>query len=63
MAEQAITQEQLFLPLLHYIADHGGEIDRQNDNLLDSLADRLGLTDEERQRETREGIETNGVDG
>ncbi len=55
MAEQAITQEQLFLPLLHFIADHGGEIDRQEDHLLDALADRLGLTDEERNRETEGG--------
>ena len=43
MAEQAITQEQLFLPLLHFMADHGGEIDRQKDDLLNALADRLGL--------------------
>ena len=42
MAEQAISQEQLFLPLLHFIADHGGEIGRQEDNLFDALADRLG---------------------
>lgn len=42
MAEQAITQEQLFLPLLHFIADHGGEIDRQADNLLDALPDPHG---------------------
>ncbi len=55
MAEQAITQEQLFLPLLHFIADHGGEIDRQEDHLLNALADRLGLTDEERNRETEGG--------
>lgn len=55
MAEQAITQEQLFLPLLHFISDHGGEIDRQEDRLLDALADRLGLTDEERSRTTEGG--------
>lgn len=55
MAEQAITQEQLFLPLLHFIADHGGEIDRQKDDLLDALADRLGLTDQERNRVTEGG--------
>ena len=58
MAEQAITQEQLFLPLLHFIADHGGEIGRQEDNLLDALADRLGLTHEERRRETGGGGRT-----
>lgn len=52
MTEQAITQEQLHLPLLQFIADHGGEIDRQEDDLLDALADRLGLTEEERQRTT-----------
>ncbi|WP_419167692.1 winged helix-turn-helix domain-containing protein [Candidatus Palauibacter sp.] len=55
MAEQAITQEQLFLPLLHFMADHGGEIDRQKDDLLNALADRLGLTDEERDRTTEGG--------
>ncbi len=55
MAEQAITQEKLFLPLLRFIADHGGEIDRQRDNLLDALADRLGLTQEERERTTEGG--------
>ncbi|WP_419942953.1 winged helix-turn-helix domain-containing protein [Candidatus Palauibacter sp.] len=55
MAEQAITQEQLFLPLLHFMADHGGEIDRQKDDLLNALADRLGLTDEERDRVTEGG--------
>jgi hypothetical protein len=52
MTEQAITQEELFLPLLHLLADYGGEIDRANDQLLDVLADRLGLTTEERNRTT-----------
>ncbi|WP_420441963.1 winged helix-turn-helix domain-containing protein [Candidatus Palauibacter sp.] len=55
MPDQAITQEQLFLPLLHFISDHGGEIDRQEDRLLDALADRLALTDEERNRTTEGG--------
>ncbi len=57
MAEATITQEELFLPLLRFIADHGGEIDRQRDKLLDALADRLGLTQEERNRETEGGRE------
>jgi len=52
MTEQAITQEELFLPLLHFLADHGGEINRANDHLLEALADRLGLTTEERNRTT-----------
>lgn len=55
MVEQAITQEELHLPLLNFIADHGGEIDRQEDDLLDALAERLGLTAEERQRTTESG--------
>ena len=57
MAEQAITQEELFLPLVQFIADHGGEIDRRRDNLLDALADRLGLTPEEREGATEGGRE------
>lgn len=52
MAEQAITQEQLFLPLLQFIADHGGVIEREADHLLEDLADRLGLSAEERTRQT-----------
>jgi hypothetical protein len=55
MAEQAITQEQLFLPLLWFIADRGGSIDRQADNLLEALADEIGLSTEERERETAGG--------
>jgi len=55
MAEQAITQEQLFLPLLNFIADNGGEIDRSRDGLLANLAERLGLTDEEQARTTGSG--------
>lgn len=55
MSEQAITQEQLFLPLLYFLADHGGEIDRERDNLLPALADRLGLTVEEQTRPTETG--------
>lgn len=55
MAEQAITQEQLFLPLLSFIADNGGEIDRNRDGLLENLAERLGLTEEEQSRTTEGG--------
>jgi hypothetical protein len=53
--EQAITQEELFLPLLRFIADHGGEIHRDTDDILNGLADRLGLTQEERNRTTDGG--------
>lgn len=55
MAHQAITQEELFLPLVHFIADHGGEINRRRDDLVNGLADRLGLTGEERSRTTDGG--------
>ncbi len=55
MTYAAITQEELFLPLVRFIADRGGEIDRQRDELLDALADRLGLTGEERNRTTDQG--------
>jgi hypothetical protein len=53
--EQVITQEELFLPLLQFIADHGGEVHRDRDDILDGLADRLGLTQEERNRTTDGG--------
>lgn len=55
MAQQAITQAQLFVPLLWFIADRGGQIDRQADNLLEALADDLALTEEELERKTEKG--------
>ena len=55
MASQAITQEQLFLPLLQFIADHGGKIHRKHDDVMTALADRLGITTEERDRSTDGG--------
>ena len=55
MAEAAISQEQLFVPLLWFMADRSGQIDRQADDLLGALADDLALTQEERERETAHG--------
>jgi len=52
MTKQAITQEELFVPLLWFIADRDGEIERQRDKPFEALADELALTDEERDRKT-----------
>jgi hypothetical protein len=55
MTKQAISQEELFVPLLWFIADHGGEIERQGDRLFEALAEGLALTEEELERKTEKG--------
>jgi hypothetical protein len=52
MPRQAITQEELYLPLLRFVAERGGAVNRQDDDLLWTLGWELRLTREEFNRTT-----------